>query len=132
MSSKKKKVTILIILVVLAAAGAGTFFALKSGVTIPFLGLSEQLSKQPGVDIGKKPVLQPPQQDKDVYVEEDDLAAYYQEQKQKLFALTAEPIIDYWVASSTAIGDTATSSILAASVFYINEKGDILQVKETG
>jgi len=50
-----------------------------------------------------------------------------------LTQLTKGPVVDYWVVSSTVLGEQiASSSLLQSAVFYVNNSGDVVRVRQTG
>jgi len=51
-----------------------------------------------------------------------------QNQKNNLFQLTTNPAVAFWVASSTP----SASGIIHASVYYLNAKGDVVQIQDVG
>jgi flagellar basal body-associated protein FliL len=61
-------------------------------------------------------------------VETGNIEQYYEAQKQRLFTLTSGPVVDYWIASTTE--GEAQNSALRARVFYLNEKGEVYEVKD--
>lgn len=52
-----------------------------------------------------------------------------QTQKNNLFQLTTNPAAAFWVVSSTA---PSLSGIIRAGVYYLNSKGDVVQIQDVG
>ncbi len=52
-----------------------------------------------------------------------------QTQKNNLFQLTTNPAAAFWVVSSTA---PSLSGIIHAGVYYLNSKGDVVQIQDVG
>ncbi|MFA6494770.1 MAG: hypothetical protein WC246_00155 [Candidatus Paceibacterota bacterium] len=120
-------IIIIIALLVVAAIGVGVYFGLQGakqaatpgqssgGGTFPLSsGSNNQGSGALSVNQGQPDQSAP--------------SAALQQQKNNLFQLTTNPAAVFWVASST----TSTSGIIRNAVYYMNAKGDVVQIQDIG
>ncbi len=131
MSKKGKIIFIVAIIFILAAVVIGVTFGLRKIQTIPQVTLPGSFpvaSSSVGGDVSGSggAILPSGETSGEIEAEPSDL--------NRLIQLTKGPVIDYWIASTTVLGksSTTTPSLLRSTVFYLTPGGDIVQVYDAG
>jgi WD40 repeat protein len=126
----KKILTVSGVLIVFGAIGVGVYFGLQGAKQAAIPGQSSGGGSFPvsSGGAGNSSGIASGQSGQSSPSDSGAAAIMSQNQKNNLFQLTTNPAVAFWVASSTP----SASGIIHASVYYLNAKGDVIQIQDVG
>jgi hypothetical protein len=136
-TTKRKKIILLLaIILIVIAIGIGVYFALYAH--------KPSSAPAPSTDLPGQ-ALFPGEEEHPAESDEGDEGQHFptigqggawqgdaEYQKKRLTMLSAGPIVDYWIASSSALKQATSSPLLDSLVFYISAKGEVIQITDVG
>lgn len=120
----KKILIILLIVVIVGAIAVGAYFGYKSSSSI-ITSVQKSVELPVGGNQGAAQTSQTSQQGVGSGI--SNATSTYDQQRQNLSLLTNSSPVDYWIASSTSTS-TTTSTLLSSRVFYIDSKGEVVEI----